>query len=158
MSTFKVGDQVIIMPSGERGYIKSIDPNSTYPIEVCYVESPNVREGSYLLNGNRYVTTSNYDSSYSRYCIVLDITKIDTITPVESKNRYWSIINSNASFMHLSHSAGDVEIIPISKINSLYYKKGNIILETTERTYDLGPIPFEQVVNMLLPKQQINSI
>lgn len=156
MSTFKVGDQVIIMPSGERGYIKSINLGNTYPIDVHYAESPDLQEGSYLLNGSKYKDITNFDSY--KYHIILDVTKIDTVIPTESKNKYWSITNSNSSFIQLSHPSGDVEIMPISKVDILYPQKGNIILETTKYNYDLGPIPFEQVADILLPKQQINSI
>ena len=156
MSNFKVGDQVIIMPNGDRGYVKTIDLSSTYPILVYYSTPPSSYEGSYTLNGFRFTDRS---TECQKYYIIKDVVaSAQTTQPATKTSPYWSIVRVNSVFIHLAHTGQGNHIIPISSLTSTHEGHGSVILSTDAGNYELGPIPFDEVANLLFAKQQSNSI
>ena len=157
MSDFKVGDQVIIMPNGDRGYVKTIDLSSTYPISVYCSTPPSSYEGSYTLNGFRFTDRS---TECQKYYITKDVVaSAQTTQPDTKTNPYWSIVKVSSLFMHLTHTADQVScIIPTTSITAIYNYDNSVTLDTETRNYDLGPIPFDEVASLLFTQQQSNSI
>ena len=142
MTDFKVGDQVIIMPSGTKGHIINIDRSSIHPIVVNWLHSPSKYEGSYTLEGFRYLDRSLDSQKYY-------ITKTSP---------YWSIVNANSLFIYLTHASHGSRIIPITNITIIYNEKNSVTLDTKTHTYDIGPIQFDKIANLLFTQQQSNSI
>ena len=158
MSNFKVGDQITIMPHRIKGYIKTIDLSATYPISAYCSTPPNNYEGSYLLDGFRY---KNSVSDISRkYYITKDVVaSTQTTQPTTKTSPYWSIVKVNSLFIHLVHTGLGGCIIPISNIDRIYYNNVSVILSANASNYDLGPIQFDEVANLLFAQQQqSNSI
>lgn len=151
MSNFKVGDQVIIMPSCAKGHIINIDRSSTHPIEVNWLHSPSKYEGSYTLEGFRYLSRSLDSRKYY-------ITKEQTTQPAHKTSHYWSIVKANSLFIHLTHIDQGSRIIPISRITGIYDKNVVVVLSANSNNYDLGPIQFDKIANLLFTQQQSNSI
>lgn len=155
MSNFKVGDQIIIMPQRIKGYIKTIDLSSAYPISVYCSTPPNNYEGSYTLDGFRYRDNS---PESQEYCITKDVVaSTQTTQPTTKPKLYWSIVKVSSSFIHLAHTTQGDHIIPISAI-SIRYDNVSVVLSTNANNYYLGPIQFDEVANLLFAQQQSNSI
>ena len=142
MTDFKVGDQVIIMPSGTKGHIINIDRRSIHPIVVNWLHSPSKYEGSYTLEGFRYLDRSLDSQKYY-------ITKTSP---------YWSIVKANSLFIYLTHASHGSHIIPITSITIIKAERNSVILNTKSITYNLGSIHFDEVANLLFTQQQSNSI
>ena len=156
MSNFKVGDQVHIMPYGSRGYIIDIDLKSTYPIVVNCSHNPSKYEGSYTLEGFRYLSKS-LDSQ--RHYITKDVVdSTQTTKSVTKTSPYWSIVKANSLFIYLTHASHGSRIIPITSVTIIRTNRDSVILDTKSSAYDLGPIQFNEVANLLFAKQQSNSI
>lgn len=71
---------------------------------------------------------------------------------------YWSIVKVSSSFIHLAHTTQGDHIIPISAISIHHYNNVSVILSTNANNYNLGPIRFNEVANLLFAQQQSNSI
>lgn len=156
MSNFKVGDQITIMPQRIKGYIKTIDLSSTYPISVYCSTTPNNYEGSYTLDGFRYRDNS---SESQEYYITKDVVASTQTTQTTTKTSpYWSIVKVNLQFIHLALIGQGDRIIPTASITTIYTDRSSVRLATTTHNYDLGPIQFDEVANLLFAKQQSNSI
>lgn len=156
MTDFKVGDQVTIMPSGTKGHIIDIDLKSTYPIVVNWLHSPSKYEGSYTLEGFRYLSRSP-DSQ--RHYITKDVAaSAQTTQPDTKTSPYWSIVNANSLFIYLTHASHGRRIIPITSITIIYNEKNSVTLNTKMHTYDIGPTQFDEIANLLFTQQQSNSI
>lgn len=156
MSNFKVGDQVVIMPQRIKGYIKTIDLSSTYPISVYCSTPPNSYEGSYTIEGFRY---RNDSLGSQNYYITKDvIASTQTTQPTIKTRHYWSVVKVKSPFIHLTHTVQGDCIIPISAIARIYYNDVSVILSASSNNYDLGPIPFDEVASLLFTQQQSNSI
>lgn len=156
MSNFKVGDRVHVMPCGSRGYVKKIDESATYPIVVYYTESPNLYEGSYTLDGSRYRDNSPENR---RFYITKDVVaSAQTTQPTTETSSYWSIIKTNSLFIYLTHPGQGDRIITIASITTIYPDRNSVTLATQFSNYDLGPIHFDEVANLLFAQQQSNSI
>lgn len=156
MTDFKVGDQVIIMPRGAKGHIVDINLSATYPIVVNWLHSPSKYEGSYTLDGFRY---KDYSPEYRRFYITKDVIASVQTTKSDTKTSpYWSIVNANSLFIYLTHASHGRRIIPITDIISIKTERNSVTLDTKMHTYDLGPIQFDEIANLLFTQQQSNSI
>lgn len=156
MTDFKVGDQVTIMPRGTKGHIIDIDLKSTYPIVVNCLHHPSKYEGSYTLEGFRYLSKS-LDSQ--RHYITKDVVVSAQTTKSDTKTSpYWSIVNANSLFIYLTHASHGRRIIPITDIISIETERNSVTLDTKMHAYDLGPIHFDEIANLLFTQQQSNSI
>lgn len=156
MTDFKVGDQVTIMPSGTKGHIIDIDLKSTYPIVVNCSHHPSKYEGSYTLEGFRYLSKS-LDSQ--RHYITKDVVvSAQNTQPAIETSPYWSIIKTNSLFIHLTHASHGSHIIPITSITIIYNERNSVTLDTKMHVYNLGPIQFEEVAYLVFTQQQSNSI
>lgn len=153
MTDFKVGDQVICMPSGAKGHIVDINLSATYPIVVNWLHSPSKYEGSYTLDGFRY---KDYSPEYRRFYITKDVVAPEQ--PTINLSSYWSIVKANSLFIYLTHASHGRRIIPITDIISIKTERNSVILDTKMHTYDLGPIQFDEISNLLFTQQQSNSI
>lgn len=156
MTDFKVGDQVTIMPRGTKGHIIDIDLKSTHPIVVNYAEYPTRYEGSYTLNGSRYRDTSPESQVF--YIIKDVVASAQTTQPATKTSPYWSIVRVNSLLIHLVHTGQGNHIIPISRLTSIHESHGSVVLSANANNYELGPIQFDEVANLLFAKQQSNSI
>lgn len=153
MTDFKVGDQVISMPRGAKGHIVDINLSATYPIVVNWLHSPSKYEGSYTLDGFRY---KDYSPEYRRFYITKDVVAPEQ--PTINLSPYWSIVKANSLFICLTHASLGKHIIPITSITIIKTERNSVTLDTKMHTYDLGPIPFDEVANLLFSQQQSNSI
>ena len=156
MTDFKVGDQVICMPCGSRGYVKKIDKSATYPIVVYYTEHSNRYEGSYTFEGFRYTEAIPENR---KYYITKDVAASAQISQPDTKTSpYWSIMKANSLFIYLTHASHGSRIIPITDIISIKTERNSVTLDTKMHTYDIGPIQFDKIANLLFTQQQSNSI
>lgn len=153
MTDFKVGDQVICMPSGAKGHIVDINLSATYPIVINWLHSPSKYEGSYTLDGFRY---KNYSPEYRRFYITKDVVAPEQ--PTINLSSYWSIVKANSLFICLTHASLGKHIIPITSITIIKAERNSVTLNTKSITYNLGSIHFDEVANLLLTQQQSNSI
>lgn len=156
MTDFKVGDQVTIMPSGTKGHIIDIDLKSTYPIVVNWLHSPSKYEGSYTLEGFRYLSKSL--DSQKHYITKDVVVSTQTTESVTKTSPYWSIVKANSLFIYLTHASHGSRIIPITSVTIIRTNRDSVILDTKSITLDLGPIQFNEVANLLFAKHQSNSI